>query len=146
MSNFLFLPFIQRKKAVLPWVLSKVTVVAVFHFVCFFLNSQLPEVVRWQKWSELQIVEQTAYFKSGHLLECLFSLLFFLESKSLSIYLHWMRFSSRCIVLSLLELPQLSFAFGLFSVFCMLHYSEVLGKDTDPSVINNLYDYSLQWW
>lgn len=73
-SNFLFLPFIQRKKAVDPWVLSKVTILAVFHFVYFFLNSQLPELARWQKLSELQIIEQTAYFKSGHLFECLLPL------------------------------------------------------------------------
>lgn len=46
-SIFLFLPFIQRKKAVVPWVLSKVTVLAVFHFVYCFLNSQLPELAKW---------------------------------------------------------------------------------------------------
>lgn len=38
MSNFLFLPFIQRKMALVAWVLSKVTVLAVFYFVCFFLK------------------------------------------------------------------------------------------------------------
>lgn len=59
-SNFLFLPFTQRKKALVPWVLSKVSVLAVFSFVCFFLNTQVPELARWQKLSELQIIEQTA--------------------------------------------------------------------------------------
>lgn len=71
-------PIHLEKKSAVAWVVSKVTELAVFCFVYFFLSSQLTQLARWQKLSELQILTQTAYFKSSHLLECLFSPLLFL--------------------------------------------------------------------
>lgn len=91
-SHLSISPIHTEKKSVVAWVQSKVTELAVFRFVYFFLNSQLTQLARWQKLSELRIIKQTAYFKSSHLLECLFLPPLFLGKQitfNLSISAEW---------------------------------------------------------
>lgn len=80
-------PIHPEKKSVVAQVLRKVTELAVFAFVYFYLNSQLTQLAKWQKLSELQIITQTAYLKAAIYQNVFFPFLFFLESKSPSICL-----------------------------------------------------------
>lgn len=80
-------PIHPEWKSVVARILSKVTELAVFGFVYFYLNSQLTQLAKWQKLAELQIITQTAYLKAAIYYNVFFPFPFFLENKSPSICL-----------------------------------------------------------